>query len=166
MFTALVLAGSMILVTVPASAEPPAAAAQPPPPALPVGGFQPPSPPAPLAEKPSLIKELPIAAYVTTGVTAIVGAIVNVFGGNAASELKIPADHTTPGQTHTLVVHARIGEVVSGVFFGFTGASALWGTISTIRAVKKISSFVTLPPVGVTAAPLPGGVALGLGGRF
>ena len=120
----------------------------------------------PLLEKPSLLKELPIAAYCLTGVTAIVGAIVNVFGGNAIKELKDPSKHTTPDQTHSLVVRARVGQVVSGVFFGFTGASAAWGTFSTIRAVKKISSFIKLPPVGVSAGLMPGGAGVGVQGEF
>jgi hypothetical protein len=140
----LAVLGSTMLATTTARAEPPNAVA----PGPLATGFQPPGPTGPVADKPpeklSLIKELPIASYVLTGVSAIVGAVVNVFGGNAANDLKDPSKHTTPDQTHSLVVRAR----------------------STVRVVLKISSAVKLPPVGVSAVPLPGGMAIGVGGRF
>lgn len=161
----LVLTGSTMLEPAVAWAAPPDPQQTPP-----AVGFQAPGPVGPVADKPSLIKELPWAAYATVGVSSIVGAVLNVFGANAANELKDPSQHTTPDQTHSLVVKARVGEVISGVMFVFTGASTVWGTISTVRAVMKISAAVKqqLPPVpvGVSVAPLPGGVAMGIGGRF
>lgn len=165
----LAIAGSILLANNLAVAAPPDPS--PPPPAAYSLAVPPPADaggkvPAGTAEKPSLLKELPIAAYVTTSVSAIVGAILNVFGGNAAKDLQDPAKHTTPDQTHSLVVRARVGQVVSGVMFGVTGASTVWGTISTVRAVMKIKAMVKVPPVGVTAAPLPGGFVAGVGGRF
>jgi hypothetical protein len=188
---ALALTGSMSLVTVSASAAPPQAPApQPPapqPPASPAAPPLAPGAPADLSgpavpgadalakgqlpaglgiEKPSLLKELPITAYCLTAVSAALGAALYVFGGNAKNELAIPADHTTPSATHSLVVRARVGQVMSDVFFPVTGLAAAWGTVSTILAVRKVSKFITVPTVGLSAAPLPGGMAIGMEGRF
>src|SRR5689334_1104792 len=119
----LALTSAMVLVTGFASAEPPApqppASASPPAPQVPppgatssLPGLAPGAPGADApanapAEKSSLIKELPIASYVLAPLTAAGGAALNVFGTNAVNDLKDPAKHTTPDQTHSLVVRAR-----------------------------------------------------------
>ena len=170
----------MSLVAASASAEPPAPAppgAAPPAPGQPGLGVVPIMPglvpgvpgadqPAGPLEKPSLLKELPIASYIITPIVAGGGAALSVFGTNAANDLKDPSKHTTPGETHSLVVQARVGQVVSYVLFPITGLTTLWGTVGTIRAVMKISKLAKPPPVTAFAAPLPGGVALGAGGTF
>ncbi len=100
-------------------------------------------------------------------VSAAGGALVTVLlGGNAINDLKDPSKHTTPDATHNLVVKARVSQVVSGALFGVTGIFTLYGTVKTVRTVMKLSSMVQLPQVGVTAVPLPGGAALGVGGTF
>src|SRR5512140_3125253 len=105
---ALALAASVLLGAAPAAAGPPDTAAPvlvpPKLEAPPAPGAQPPALAVP--DKPSLLKALPIAAYVSTGVSAIVGAVLNVFGGNAAKDLEDPSKHTTPEQTHSLLVKA------------------------------------------------------------
>jgi hypothetical protein len=128
----------------------------------------PPAPPGgPLAEKPTLLNQLPITAFVFTAIFAGGGAVSYELGGKAVNELKVPADHTTPLRTHSLVVQARAGQVVSYVLFPVTGITTLVSTINTIRAVRKIAKLATmLPQVGLSAVPLPGGTAVGVLGGF
>ena len=176
----------MLLVTTPAAAEPPpdAAPQAPVPPTAPLslpgappslpgpGGLGPAGagdqlPGGPLVEKPSLAKMLPIASYVLTPIAAAGGALVYVLlGGNAINDLKDPSKHTTPDQTHDLVVRARVGQAVSGALFGFTGAFTAWGTISTVRTVMKLSKLAKLPAMGASVVPLPGGMVVGVQGGF
>lgn len=191
-FIAVALVGAASLTTLPASAEPPA---PPPPPAPAQPGAQIPQMPAGMpgmpgaapgvpgapgmpgmpgvpgmpgaeGEKPSLAKELPIASYIITPIVAGGGAVLNVFGAHAADDLKDPSKHTTPDQTHSLVVKARVGQVMSYVLFPVTGLTTLWGTISTIRAVMKINKLAKPPAAVVGVAPLPGGMAASVVGRF
>ena len=73
---------------------------------------------------------------------------------------------TAPSLWDPLVLRARVGQVVSDVLFPVTGLTTLWGTISTIRAVMKISKLAKMPAVGLQAGPLPGGMAFGVHGGF
>ena len=123
-------------------------------------------PQVPGLEKPSLLKELPIAGYVLTALSAAGGAVLYWFGGNAQNELKDPSQHTTPDATHSLVVRARVGQVTSYVLFPVTGVTTLWSTISTIRGVLKIAKLAKPPAVTVGAVPVPSGVVGGFAGRF
>jgi hypothetical protein len=122
----------------------------------------------PLAEKPSLIKELPIASYVFTVIFAGGGAaLYQLLGVNAINDLKNPAKHTTPDATHTLVIEARVGQVSAAVLFPVMGITAVVGTFKTISAVRKIAKMMpSLPPVGVSVGPVQGGMAFGLRGGF
>jgi hypothetical protein len=139
-------------------------------------GLAPGGAPGPVQEKPSLVKELPIASYIITPITAGAGAAMTVFGNNAVKDLKDPSKHTTPSATHTLVVKARVGQVMSYVMFPVTGITTLWGTISTIRGVMKVSKMVndmkdkvpptTAPTATVSVCPLPGGMGTFVQGSF
>lgn len=180
--TAFFLASALALATGTARADPPAA---PPPSAAPAPAAAPVAPPdpgslvvgapqvpgapdvaGPPTDKPSLLKELPIAAYCVTAAAAAGGGALYAFGQGAVDQLKIPADHTTPSATHSLVVRARVGQVFSAVLFPITGLAAVWGTVSTVRAVMKVSKAVKAAPIGVSVGPVQGGLALGVDGRF
>jgi hypothetical protein len=183
---ALALTSSILLASMSASAAPPAQAPQapqapqaaPPPAAQPPMPVMPPPPVAlpgvpgqvpgqPPAETPSLVSQLPIATYILTPVFAAGGALIfKLLGGQAIEDLKDPAKHTTPDQTHSLVVKARAGQIVGGVLFGVTGITTTVGTIKTIRAVMKMSKLIKVPDVDVGAAPVTGGLVVGAQGRF
>jgi hypothetical protein len=187
---ALALAGALLVAPALASAAPPQDPA-PPPAAQPPGAAPQPAPgitpipPAPAGlegipvvgqlfstdvrpgEKPSLVKELPIATFVTAPVAGIGSGLVFKFvGGDAINDLKDPSKHLTPDQTHSLVVRARVGQAVSGVLFGITGLTTAWAAFGTVRTILKLQKFAKLPQVGVSAVPLPGGLAALAGGSF
>ncbi len=103
-----------------------------------------------------------------TAISAAGGAVSYLLGGSAINDLKVPADHTTPSQTHDLVIRARVGQVTSYVLFPVTGLTTLWSTISTVKGVIKVAKFLKtqIPPVAPAAGALPGGMVAGFRGSF
>lgn len=178
--TALACAGLASLVTARAEAGNPSDPPQPPAVAATPGQITTPSIPGlggvtgdkdhagPLAEKPSLIKELPIASYITAPLSGLAGGLIfKLLGGQAIDDLKDPTKHKTPDETHKLVVKARAGQAVGAVMFAFTGLSTAWGTFKTVRTLMKFSKMAKDPQkIGLTAGILPGGVAFGLKGEL